>query len=376
MNNPFVTNGYVGEHYFCDRVVETKTLVDLLTNENNVALIAPRRLGKSDLIKHCFAQPAIRDHYYTFIVDIYATSSLQDFVNALGKSIVDSLKPLGKRIIQHFIDIVTSLRADITFDALGQPSWGMSMGNITNPETSLDEIFKFLGDSGRPCLVAIDEFQQIANYTGHPNVEAQLRTYIQQCHNANFVFAGSQRHLMDEMFVSPSRPFYQSVTLMNLQPLSVDTYRKFAIDLFDENNKTLAPDVVDIVYQRFNGVTAYMQRIMNVLFQRTNPGQICTAELIDAAINYTLGLAHDTYEALLRQVPQSQRKVLIAIAHEGKVRNVTAGSFTRKYNLPSTSSVNSAVKGLLTKDLITEEKGFYQVYDQLFALWIKQYFNS
>ena len=163
---------------------------------------------------------------------------------------------------------------------------------------------------------------------------------------------------------------------MNLQPLSVDTYRKFAIDLFDENNKTLAPDVVDIVYQRFNGVTAYMQRIMNVLFQRTNPGQICTAELIDAALNYTLGLADVSFEALLRQVPQCQRKVLIAIAHEGKVRNVTAGSFTRKYNLPSTSSVNSAVKGLLTKDLITEEKGFYQVYDQLFALWIKQYFNS
>ena len=372
MNNPFVTNGYAGEHYFCDRVEETRRLIDLLTNANNVALISPRRLGKTDLIRHCFAQSEIKDNYYTFLIDIYATSSLQEFVNALGRNIVEALKPFGKKMLQRFLDVVTSLRADITFDLYGQPSWGVSMGSIDQPEISLDEIFRFLEDADRPCLVAIDEFQQIAAYSANSNVEALLRTHIQRCRNANFVFAGSQRHLMDKMFTSPSRPFYQSVALMNLKPLDLEVYQDFCVGLFAEEAKTLLPEVVSKIYGDFNGVTAYMQRLMNVLFMRTQQGEVCTTDMIDDAIGYTLDMASDTYEALLRQMPEKQRNVFIAIVAEGEVENVTSGAFARKYRLPSASSVNSAVKGLLAKDFITMGKNGYQAYDQLFALWVKR----
>ena len=59
MKNPFVTNGYVSPEYFCDREKETAKIVSLLTNENNIALISPRRLGKTDLLRHCFGQPEI-----------------------------------------------------------------------------------------------------------------------------------------------------------------------------------------------------------------------------------------------------------------------------------------------------------------------------
>ena len=376
MNNPFVTNGYAGEHYFCDRVEETRSLIDLLTNGNNVALISPRRLGKTDLIYHCFDQSEIKDNYYTFLIDIYATSSLQDFVNALGRSIIDALKPFGKKALQRFLDVVASLRPDVTFDVFGMPSLGVSMGSIDKPEVSLDEIFKFLEQADRPCIVAIDEFQQIASYSGNANVEALLRTHIQRCRNANFVFSGSQRHLMDNMFTSPSRPFYQSVTLMNLKPLDLGVYRDFAVGLFNDAGKVLLPEVVDQVYRDFSGVTAYMQRLMNVLFMRTSEGDTCTVDMIDLAVNYTLDMASDTYEALLRQIPEKQRNVFIAIAVEGEVENVTGGAFARKYRLPSTSSVNSAIKGLLAKDFITQTKsGGYQVYDKLFALWLRRYID-
>ena len=373
MNNPFVTNGYAGERYFCDRVEETRRLIDLLTNGNNVALISPRRLGKTDLVRHCFAQPEIKDNYYTFLIDIYATSSLQEFVNTLGRNIVEALKPFGKKMLQRFLDVVTSLRADITFDLYGQPSWGVSMGSIDQPETSLDEIFRFLENADRPCLVAIDEFQQIAAYSTNSNVEALLRTHIQRCRNANFVFAGSQRHLMDNMFTSPSRPFYQSVTLMNLKPLELEVYQDFCVGLFAEDAKILEPEVVTKIYKDFNGVTAYMQRLMNVLFMRTRQGEVCSVDMIDEAIGYTLDMANDTYEALLRQMPEKQRNVFIAIVAEGEVENVTSGAFARKYRLTSASSVNSAVKGLLAKDFVTQGKNGYQAYDQLFALWVKRF---
>ena len=49
MDNPFVTKGYAGPEYFCDRVEETRKLVELTTNGNNMALISPRRVGKTEL---------------------------------------------------------------------------------------------------------------------------------------------------------------------------------------------------------------------------------------------------------------------------------------------------------------------------------------
>ena len=55
------------------------------------ALISPRRMGKTGLIHHSFAQKEIRDRYYTFLIDIYATKNLQDLVYQMGQGIVNRL---------------------------------------------------------------------------------------------------------------------------------------------------------------------------------------------------------------------------------------------------------------------------------------------
>ncbi len=70
IKNPFLTYGYDGPEYFCDRVDETKRLTSLLVNGNHVALMSPRRMGKTGLIHHCFVQQEIQESYYLFIVDI------------------------------------------------------------------------------------------------------------------------------------------------------------------------------------------------------------------------------------------------------------------------------------------------------------------
>lgn len=371
LNNPFVTNGYAGAEYFCDREEETKQITELLTNENNIALISPRRIGKTELIHHCFAQPDIKDKYYTFVIDIYSTNSVSDLVNMFGKAIIDELRPLGRKVWEKFINIVSSIRSEISFDINGQPSWGLGIGEIKNPEVTLDEIFAYLNNADKPCLVAIDEFQQIINY-GDKRMEALLRTYVQRCVNAHFIFSGSHRHLMGEIFTSPARPFYQSVVLMNLKPLPLDKYREFAIDKFEERGKTLDPQVADEVYSRFDGITSYMQRIMNVLFLKTQEGSTCTTAMIDDAIDYNLDIASDTYESMLRQMPEKQRAVFIAISAEGTAKSVRSGAFAKKYHLPSPSSVNSAIKGLLEKDFITQSGDAYVVYDKFFDLWIQR----
>lgn len=372
IRNPFVTNGYAGAEYFCDREDETKFLVRMLTNENNIALVSPRRLGKTDLIRHCFEQPEIKKNYYTFIIDVYATKNLNDFVNVLGRAILDDLRSKGRAAWESFLNIVLSLRSEISFDINGCPVWGVGLGSLRNPSATLDEIFSYLSQADRHCLVAIDEFQQITHYNDGDNVEAALRTYIQRCPNANFVFSGSQRHLMGEMFTSPARPFYQSVTLFNLKPIPLDKYREFAIGKFEQAGKHLADGIVDSLYERFDSITSYMQKIMNYLYQLTQKGETCTLPMIDEAINYILDISSDTYEGMLYQMPEKQRNVLLAIGRDREATGISGGNFAKRHHLPSPSAVVSAVKGLLEKDFITQDKNIYKIYDQFFQLWLER----
>ena len=66
------------------------------------------------------------------------------------------------------------------------------------------------------------------------------------------------------------------------------------------------------------------------------------------------------------------KELLIAICKEGKATALTSGEFIHKYSLPSSSSVQSALKGLLEKDFVTKEGAFYMVYDRFFSLWLRR----
>lgn len=371
LNNPFVTSGYIAPEYFCDRERETEELLRWLINENNVAIISTRRMGKTGLIRHCFQLDEIKDNYYTFLIDIYATKTLREFVFQFGKAVLTTLKPKGRKAWELFVNSLVSLKNGFSFDMSGMPQWNLELGDVKSPETTLDEIFHYLSISDKPCIVAIDEFQQVAQYP-EKNTEALLRTYVQHCHNARFVFAGSQRHLMGEMFISPARPFYQSVSILHLVAIDKQKYIEFAQRHFRIAQKSIDVSVIDSLYDRFEGITWYLQKILNILFAITPQGKSCDNAKIEQAIDFILDSYSFTYSELLYQLPEKQKELMIAICKEGKATALTSGKFVHKYSLPSSSSVQSALKGLLEKDFITKEGNFYMVYDRFFSLWLKR----
>lgn len=369
VSNPFITAGYVSAEYFCDRETESTDLINQITNGNNLALISPRRMGKTGLIMHCFPNNKIRSSYYTFFVDIYATKSLRDFILSLSKVILEQLKPFGRRAIEIFVNCVRTLQAGISFDVVGNPSFNVQLGDLHDTQATLAEIFNYLDAADKPCIVAIDEFQQIASYP-EKNLEALLRTHIQHCNNARFIFAGSQRHIMGNMFLSPSRPFYQSVSMLYLEPISPEKYVEFAVSHFKKAGKTVSEEIIAEVYNRFDGTTWYIQKMLNTLFMMTEQGGVCTRDMIDAALESIIASYRYNYEETIFRLPEKQKELLITIAKEGKAKAITGSRYVKKYRLTSASSVQAALKGLLEKDFITTEQGTYSVYDKFFALWL------
>lgn len=367
--NPFVINGYTGDKFFCDREKETAMLEDYIANGINVTLISPRRIGKTGLVEHLFQQKDIIEKYQCFLVDIFATKDINEMVQQLGKAIIKGLSSKGERAMKSFMQAVKSPRPVMSFDFSGNPSWSIASGEPVQAEQTLDEIFHYLANSNKPCIVAIDEFQTIAEYPD-TKTEALLRTYVQHCPNARFIFSGSKRTMMTEMFTKHSRPFYQSTTLMNVPKLDREVYADFACHLFSDYGKNIGREVVYDVYDRFEGITWYLQRVMNKLFSFTSEGDVCDAKYATKAIDHILDENSAAYESLLYQIPPKQKALLMAIISDGKAQSITSSAFIRKHSLPSASSVQAAIKGLVEKEFVTNENGIYETYDKFFALWL------
>lgn len=375
--NPFViTNDYVSAKYFCDRDFETKALLNNILNGRNSVLISPRRMGKSGLIGHLFAQDRIKDQYKLFYVDLYATSCLAEMVFLLGKTITDSLKSDSRKGLEGFLAVVKSLRPGFKMDPVtGSFVFNLSLGEITRPKDSLDEIFAFLNDADNPCIVAIDEFQQIAEYP-EQNVIAQIRTHVQKCLNAHFIFSGSKRRMMERLFNSPSEPFYMSCVTLFLDPIDRDKYRSFAQNLFVEAGKTLEEACFNEVYRSMEGHTWYVQRILNELFAQTEPGGKASVEMVPATIRYIIRLESRAYEELFSSFSQAQKQLLIAIARERKAGGITSVAFVKKHALKSPSTVQSAARVLYESEMITKLKDQYSITNRFFSIWLDERFGS
>ena len=283
-------------------------------------------MGKSGLIEHYFNQPEVKDAYYTFFIDIYDTASLNELIIKLSREILNKLKPYGLKVLQRFWDSVHSLQTGISFSPLGEPSFNVQIGDIKEGSATLDEIFRYIEVADRPCIIAIDEFQQIVNYP-EKNVEATFRTYVQHCHNARFIFAGSQRHIMSSMFTNAVRPFYQSVSIMHIGSIDMSKYDEFAKKYFADSGKILDDGVTEEVYQISCGITWYIQKLFNTMYAHTSTGEICSVPDVSEALEYVLKTQAYSYEEQLFRLPEKQKLVLIALSKSGAVRSITACSF-------------------------------------------------
>jgi len=374
--NPFVIMGKIPAELFCDREKESDKLIHYLTNGNHVVLISPRRMGKTGLIHHCYDDARISDEYFTFFVDILHTSNLREFTFNLSRSIYKELVPRGKRLAKGFIQALKSLSGTISIDTLnGGPKFGVELGDIANAELTLEEIFDYLDRANKPCIVAIDEFQQITHYP-EKNVEALLRGHIQQMQNCNFVFAGSERSIMTQMFSSSARPFYQSADTLELNEIPFDIYSDFAHRLFLEARKSVDDESLRYVYDLFQGHTFYMQKVFNEAFALTGKGGNCKLDTVLEAIDRILSDKETTYMEILSALSEKQKPLLYAIAAEGMASRVTSMAFAKKHHLESASAIQSAIKQLLNQNLITEIHKEYSVTDKFFALWINRIYNE
>ena len=368
-SNPFSITSYIGKEYFCDRINETKELADALRNRRNVTLISPRRVGKTGLIQRLFH--AIKSQeVHCIYVDLFSTSNLQEFTKVFAEAVLSArINPYSERVWQEIVHFFGSLRPVFTSDPIsGMPQCMIDI-QPQREEWTLQQIFAYLEKSPLPCYIALDEFQVIAEYKD-VKMEALLRSYIQQLTNVHFIFAGSKKHMMTEMFTSAKRPFYRSSQMMNIDVIDENQYYQFASKHLAANGQQIDENTFHELYAMVDGYTWYVQVLLNRLYQTGLPQIDYNTVLL--VLKQILQEEVSSYQMYCRLVTDRQLQVLRAIAKEGLVKEPGSSTFLQKYQLGAYSTVRGAILTMIDKELLYQkDDGGYVIYDRFFGLWLK-----
>lgn len=370
--NPFTLKDYAGPEYFCDRIDETYRLVDAIKNQRNLTLASIRKMGKTGLIHHLFNQLLKGKKYDCIYFDIYYTETLSGFIDKFGTSLLtikESFPEKIKRMINQFIQ---QIRPTISFDSLtGSPTFSFNIESDSTGIRTMEEIFAFLKERSneKPIVIAIDEFQQIANYP-EKNIEALLRTNIQALHNVNFIFSGSDKQLLTSMFTDSKRPFYQSTEFMHLEEIPQNEYAQFISNKFFMGQKEIEEKAIEEVFRFTHTHTYYVQYLCNKLYG-TDEKTIG----IDV-VRQTFATILDENEAYYAEyrdlLTKPQWKLLVALARENGIGQVTSSAFIRRHNLSNNATIRRGIKALMDKKMIYRKDLKYYVYDVFFAKWLSR----
>lgn len=367
---PFPSVGYYGPAYFCDRKNETETLIGNINGGQSTTLVSIRRLGKTGLIEHVHHK--LSRKMICIYADILPTENSVDFLNALATAIVNSV-PEKTGIGTKIWSFIKSLRPVITFDSLsGEPNISFNI-QPNESEHQIESLFSFLEKQEKRVLFAIDEFQQILNYP-EKNVEAWLRKIIQQLKNVVFIFSGSQQHLMSDMFSNPSKPFFRSTLFMQLDKIELESYQKFILKKFTENDKEISKNIVVEILNWTNIHTYYVQLLCNRVY--INSGKEITSEIWHNEALKLLKEQEYAFYSYRDILTKQQWKLLKSIASEGKSYAPTSKEFVQKHLLGSPATVIRSINSLQKKNIVFSQYDnngtiYYSVYDVLFQRWIQ-----
>jgi len=369
--NPFIIKGFISGDLFCDRVDELQLLKKNIRAGIDTTLVSPRRMGKTGLIFRFFDDVADTG-IETLYVDIYASRNINDLIKLLAEAVLLKF-PEKSTIGRRFMDFLKGMRPSVSFDPLsGEPKVSIIHQNDQQKEYSLRSLFEFLDQQKKTILLAIDEFQQINEYP-EKNIEALLRSYIQQLKNIRFIFCGSKRSVMLDIFSNAKRPFYASTQFLSLEEIEKDTYTVFIKELFEKHKRNILPESIDYILEWSRRHTFYTQRLCNQVFSMgyKKPG---VEEVKEACLSLL-----KSNEAVFFQYRQlltpGQWNFLIALAKEGEVRHITAQDFLAKYGIGTPANAKRINESLIDKELILNtpdmQGNTYRVYDVFFSRWLE-----
>jgi hypothetical protein len=286
------------------------------------------------------------------------------------KRTTDWIKEAGQLFTRLRPSLSVESDARVRIDiGMGPPADGA--GRDQSLEDALVGVERLAAARKRPVAVVFDEFQQIVEWDREARAEAIVRTVIQDQTGISYFFAGSQRHLLDEMFADRTRPLYKLAAPFPLGRLAADEIRPWLDARFGDTQMRLEAEAADHLMLVAAGHPWAIQYVSHFVWELKRRGgdRRVTVEDVRRGVDEALRVGATTYEAELSALTATQRRVLAAIAVEPP-ESPTSSAYLQRHKLPAKSSVSQALGSLLRRGQVEVNAGRHVLSDPLLAEWI------
>jgi AAA+ ATPase superfamily predicted ATPase len=374
--NPFRFGDLALDDAFTDRQSELQALKSDIRNGQNVAIIAPRRFGKSSLVRRA-TQELLAEGVLVVEVDLMSTPSKEKLAAKLAKSIHDDVATVLFKAKER-LRVFSTLRVVpmITINPEdGAPSFSFSTSQSDEDiDATLERLFELpaqlAAERDRTIVVFFDEFQEITSID--PGLPAQMRAIFQQQVHVSHVYSGSKRDMMHRLFNAENEPFFRSAKVVELGGIPVDLFKQFVREQFERTERKVADEVLDGLLAVTNGHPYATQELAYALWEEVPHGFTANMSDLERALAAVLRSETAHFTLVWDNASRTQRLILQALAAEPG-RPFTA-SYRQRHQLPGTSGVQRGLEPLLADELVQKRQdGSYDVLEPFLREWIRTY---
>lgn len=366
--NPFKYGCIVNGSHFCDRPELAGQFAEYVRSGQNLVIQGERRMGKSSLVTNTLSHMRGWRYVYADFMDVRSTADVcNQLVDAMARFEAED------SIFKRTLTLLAHLRPTVTVDAMtGMPTITVdahaaeNSSSVTTALNALSELVR----GGKTCVV-FDEFQDILNVADGPHILALMRSRIQFLADTPFVFLGSARNDMLDIFLSPKSPFYKSATVFDVGTIDDTAFYGFITERFASGQRQLPREEFDAILKFTNRTPGDVQEYCDAIWQITEAGQKITSAVREEALRHVFAREGATFSAFSRRLTDIQFRVARALSRCGG-HHPLSGVFLREASVSNSATVKRALNALISDGLVCFVDGEYKFFSPFFRDWIRR----
>jgi len=374
METPFVYGKVAAGNYFTDREDEIKILKQNFLLGTNTILISPRRWGKSSLVKKAADEIMAKEKSIRIVqLDLFNLRTEEEFYKFLSEKLLMAVSSKVEELIANARKFMKQWVPKITFSPEAQQefSFGLNWEEIKKqPDEILDLAENIATEKGIKIVICIDEFQNISYFTDPLSFQKKLRSHWQRHQNVSYCLYGSKRHMLMDVFTSPSMPFYKFGHLMFLGKIPTKYWIDFIKGQFKATGKKISKQQSSEIAILAQNHPYYVQQLAQLCWLRTE-NEVTDSTIIEALESLVLQLSL-LFQNLTESLNSTQLNLLKAIIDD--VKMFSSKDTIQKYQLGTSANVIRIKKALLGKEIIDDQGGVIEILDPIFTIWLKVYY--
>jgi hypothetical protein len=374
LKTPFIFGKIATDKDFTDRKTEIERLVSNFISSVNIVLISPRRWGKSSLVEKAAAITLQKNKKLRFcFIDLNNIRTEEQFYQYLATQVLKASAKKLKVIIDNARQFLGRFIPTITLSPGPDTEFrlGLDWKEVKKqPDEILDLAEKIGAKNNIEFIICIDEFQNISGFEKPVEIQKKMRSHWQKHKNVSYCIYGSKRHMMTDIFTSPSMPFYKFGDVLFIEKISMNDWIIFIQKRFQETGKKIGRTEAGLIPELTDCHSYYVQQLAQQSWLRTKV--ICDTEIITVAFDDLMLQLSMLFQNLIDGLSNTQVNFLKALING--VEQLSSQQTIQDYHLGTSANVVKIKKMLINNEIIdlSGDKIFFL--DPLFKAWLKKYF--